>query len=279
MRASGILPITGDLDARRSLKRAAALARFAHATIYLAPPPNLGNDDARMKRWLAATRPNPRVSRRNISATRRRLIGTRNPHGLRNAYVSTTGVYGDRAGDWVSETSALRANSARSKRRVAAESRLRRVRYSRASVLRAPGIYAETRLPVERLRERVPALVANEDVFTNHIHANDFAHAIWLALFRGKPQRTYNIVDDATLKMGEYFDCVADALALPRPPRLTRTELAQRVTPMMLSFMAESRRIRNDRMKHELRARLQYATPKVMLDAMKPEAALQRSPL
>jgi hypothetical protein len=275
LRSARITPVTGDLDSRRSLRRAGALARAAHATIYLAPPPNIGNDDPRMKHWLAA------VARKSaMSATqtrRRRTKRNSSPQRLRNVYVSTTGVYGDRAGDWVDERSRVRAGSARAKRRVAAERRARRSRQFRASILRAPGIYAESRLPIERLRERVPALIANEDVFTNHIHADDLAYALWLSLFRGKPQRTYNIVDDASLKMGEYFDAVAEALALPRPPRLPRGELAQHVTPMMLSFMSESRRIRNDRMTRELRMRLRFATPQTMLATMKPEAALQRT--
>jgi hypothetical protein len=278
LRSLGILPVAGDLDTRHSLARIGALARSAHATIYLAPPPNLGDDDARMKRWLSASSAKPVRKRGKLAVRRTRTDhSARSTHPLRNAYVSTTGVYGDRAGDWVDETSRPRAGSARAKRRIAAERRARKSRVFRASLLRAPGIYAESRLPVERLRERVPALTANEDVFTNHIHADDLAQSIWLALFRGKPQRTYNIVDDASLKMGEYFDQVADALALPHPPRMPRGELAQHVTPMMLSFMSESRRIRNARMKRELRLRLRYPTPSDMLKTMKPEAALQRS--
>jgi nucleoside-diphosphate-sugar epimerase len=274
LRACKILPVAGDLDSRASLARVGALARNAHATIFLAPPPNIGDDDPRVKRWLAAvSKPARSVRTRNKQTSKLRKRARR----LRNAYISTTGVYGDRAGDWVSETSLVRAGSARAKRRIAAERRARKSRRFRASLLRAPGIYAESRLPIERLRERVPALTANEDVFTNHIHADDLAHSIWLALFRSKPQRAYNIVDDASLKMGEYFDQVADSLALPRSPRMPRGELAQHLTPMMLSFMSESRRIRNERMKRELKLRLRYATPNDMLKSMKPAAALQRT--
>jgi nucleoside-diphosphate-sugar epimerase len=272
LRSKGILAVQGDLDRRTSLRRAGALARSAHATLYLAPPPNLGNDDPRMKRWLAASRatmPRQRVARRMNRPLKSRK--------LRNVYVSTTGVYGDRAGDMVTETSSARPNSARAKRRVAAETRVRRSKRFRGAILRAPGIYAAERLPIERLRERVPALVATEDVFTNHIHADDLARSVWLSMFRARPNRVLNIVDDATLKMGEYFDAVADSLALPRPPRMTRGELAQHVTPMMLSFMNESRRIGNARMKRELRIRLQFPTPQSMLATMKTETALQRS--
>jgi nucleoside-diphosphate-sugar epimerase len=279
LRSLGILAVGGDLDRRDTLARGAALARAAQATIYLAPPPNIGNDDQRMKHWLAANSLVGQGKLRGAKALAQRRAACRPTRRrvLRSTYISTTGVYGDRAGDWVSETSALRAGSARARRRVAAEARLRTSRFARMSMLRAPGIYAESRLPIERLRERVPALIAAEDVFTNHIHADDLAYSAWLALFRGRANRAINVVDDASMKMGEYFDAVADALALPRAPRVARSELATHVTPMMLSFMSESRRIRNDRMKRELRLRLRYATPNDMLKTMKPEAALQRT--
>jgi nucleoside-diphosphate-sugar epimerase len=121
-----------------------------------------------------------------------------------------------------------------------------------------PGIYATDRLPVERLQKGTPALIANDDVYTNHIHADDLARLIRLALFRGLPQRVYHAVDDSDIRMGDYFDLVADAFALPRPPRLPRAELQKQVSPMLLSFMSESRRLENQRIKHELGARLLY---------------------
>ncbi len=273
LRARGILAVRGDLDQRTSLRRAGALGRSAHATLYLAPPPNIGSDDPRIKRWLAASSGTVRPLNMGYHSKQK----NRPPRKLRNVYVSTTGVYGDRAGDVVNETTAVRPNSARAKRRVAAETRVRRSKRFRGALLRAPGIYAAERLPIERLRERLPALIASEDVFTNHIHADDLAHVIWLSMFRARANRTLNIVDDASLKMGEYFDAVADSLSLPRAPRVTRGELAQHVTPMMMSFMNESRRIDNARMKRELRIRLQYPTPQSMLTTMKTEAALQRS--
>jgi hypothetical protein len=288
LRSLAIVPIEGDLDHRKTLARAAAIARHAHATLYLAPPPNLGSDDPRMKRWVAACANQSSLRRRQRSRAQKRATpGTsaakyspkmhRLPRRLRSVYVSTTGVYGDRAGEWVDENTRVRAGSARAKRRVAAETRIRRSRQMPMTILRAPGIYAETRLPIERLREKVPALIASEDVYTNHIHADDLAHAAWLSMFRAKPKRVYNIVDDASLRMGEYFDAVAHALGLPKPPRMPRAELAKHVTPMMLSFMSESRRIQNTRMKRELRLRLRYATPNDLLATMKPETALQRA--
>ena len=111
------------------------------------------------------------------------------------------------------------------------------------SILRAPGIYADTRLPLERIRQGTPVLAPDDDVFTNHIHADDLARAAVAALFHGKPNRAYNVTDDAEMKMGGWFDAVADAFHLPRPPRVTWEEAEQRIAPMLLSFMSESRRL------------------------------------
>ena len=269
LRTAGILPIMGDLDQRVSLKRAGAMARAANAVLHLAPPPGEGLDDPRMKRWLAATAFKGTTRGENKSKLR--------PRKLRNVYVSTTGVYGDCAGERINETRRTRPANARAKRRVAAELRLRHAQHQRFTILRVPGIYAAERLPVARLRAGTAALSAADDVFTNHIHADDLARAVWLAAFRGRPNRVFNIVDDAELKMGDFFDQVADATSLPRPLRMPRAELARSVSPMLYSFMSESRRIENTRMKRELRLQLRYATPAHFLRAMKPAAALQRS--
>jgi len=180
----------------------------------------------------------------------------------RLVYISTTGVYGDCAGAWLDETRPLRPASARAVRRVAAENRLRRFGCRsgcRVSVLRAPGIYdADARLPLARLRKGEPVLAPEDDVFTNHIHADDLARLLALALFRGRPNRVYNASDDSQLRMGEYFDLVADAVGLPRPPRLPRADLSERLSALTLSFMSESRRLDNGRIKRELRARLLF---------------------
>jgi len=178
-------------------------------------------------------------------------------------YISTTGVYGDCGGAAVSEVRPCRPQTERARRRVDAETRLRRfgVRNGvKVSVLRAPGIYAGDRLPLARLQRGEPVLCADEDVHTNHIHAEDLARLACLALFRGRAGRVYNAVDDTCMKMGEYFDFAADVFGLPRPPRLPRSELAARLSPMALSFMSESRRLNNERVRRDLRARLKYPT-------------------
>jgi nucleoside-diphosphate-sugar epimerase len=140
------------------------------------------------------------------------------------------------------------------------------------SILRVPGIYAESRLPLERIRAGTPVLVADDDVYTNHIHADDLARAIVAALFRGKPNRSYNVTDDAELKMGSWFDAVADAFRLTRPPRISWEEAENRIAPQLLSFMNESRRLGNRRMKRELRLRLRYPTPQALLTEIAPRA-------
>ena len=129
-----------------------------------------------------------------------------------------------------------------------------------ALVLRVPGIYAADRLPVERLRQQVPALVPADDVITNHIHADDLARIARTALLRGPRQRVINAVDDSQMTLGDYLDQVADRLGLPRPPRHSRAELARTLSEVRMSFMRESRRLDSRRLKRELRVRLQWPT-------------------
>ncbi|MCB1956732.1 MAG: NAD-dependent epimerase/dehydratase family protein [Rhodocyclaceae bacterium] len=237
IRALGAIPVVGDLDDRRSLAR---LAGIADRVLHCAPPPATGQDDPRTRHLVAALR------RRSLA---RALV-----------YIGTSGVYGDCAGEWVAESRPCRPASARARRRVDAERALRGLGRSgsRVSILRAPGIYAAERLSLERLERGDPVLAAGDDVFTNHIHADDLAMLCCLALYRGRPNRTYNASDDSHLRMGDYFDLMADTFGLPRPPRVARSEAASRLSPMTLSFMSESRRLDNRRIKQELRARLRY---------------------
>jgi nucleoside-diphosphate-sugar epimerase len=185
------------------------------------------------------------------------------PDGAQVVYVSTSGVYGDCGGALIDETRTVGPKNARARRRVDAENVLRawaRRAHGNVSILRVPGIYAHDRLPLERLRAGTPALAPDDDVYTNHVHADDLAKMVELALARGRPGRAYHASDDTRMKMGEYFDAVADAFALPRPPRLPRDRLAQTVSPVTLSFMSESRQLNNTRIKRELGVRLRYRT-------------------
>jgi len=234
LRAAGTVPLVVNLDVAHTLTRMRA---FSACWIDLVPPATAGAGDARTRRLRAA-----------CAARVERAV-----------YVSTTGVYGDRQGALLDETARPAPTSERAKRRLAAES-LVRAAPVHASVLRVPGIYASDRLPLERLRAATPALRWEDDVYTNHVHADDLARAAIAALFRGAPARVYNAVDDTQLKMGEFFDRVADRFRLPRPPRLPRVELQAAVSPAQYSFMSESRRLANRRLKRELRLRLAYPT-------------------
>jgi nucleoside-diphosphate-sugar epimerase len=251
LRAHGIVPLAGDLDDHATLRR---LRTAPFAVLHFAPPPSEGRDDPRTQKLVAAL-------------TRARIIPQR------FVYISTSGVYGDCAGAHVTETRARRAQTPRARRRVAAEDRLRAWAGAHGvhlAILRAPGIYAETRLPLDRIKHGTPVLAAEDDVYTNHIHADDLARATVAAMFHGRPNRAYNVTDDAQLKMGGWFDAVADAFHLPRPPRVTWEEAEQRIAPMLLSFMSESRRLDNDRLKRELRVRLHYPTPDALLSGIAP---------
>lgn len=244
-RSRGVQLVQGDLDQPTSLRR---LAGLADAVVHLAPPPGDGLLDTRTRALLAA------LSR-----------GT-SPRSF--VYVSTTGVYGDWAGARIDENAACRAQTARARRRLDAETQLRlwaRQHGVRLSLLRAPGIYAADREghPRERLLAGRPLLVEADDVFTNHIQADDLARACWRALFLGKPLRAVNVVDDSERRMGEHFDLAADRLGLPRAPRLSRAEAAAVLSPMQMSFLSESRRIGNARLKRELRLRLRYPLPEL----------------
>ncbi len=239
-RSGGAIPVNADLDVRHSLTRIAGLADIV---IHLAPPLPGGSQDTRT-RHLLTTLSQGELPKRFI-------------------YISTSGVYGDCAGAVVSETRRLAPRNARAKLRVSAEAQVRAwARRNRvcASILRVPGIYAAERLPLERLRSGAPAVVAEEDSYTNHIHADDLARIIVAALRRGKSNRVYHAVDDGEMKMGDYFDLVADAYGLPRPPRLARDDVQRVVGAGMWSFMAESRRLSNLRLKKELGVRLRYPT-------------------
>jgi nucleoside-diphosphate-sugar epimerase len=236
----GVTQIVGDLDRPSSLRR---LAGLAHAVLHSAPPPDQGNDDPRTRRLIAA------LKRGSLP---RRLV-----------YISTSGVYGDCGGARVFETHRLNAQTARARRRVAGERLLRAFGADsgcRVSILRAPGIYAGDRLPLDRLRRGLPVFVAGEDSYTNHIHADDLADACLAALTRGRAGRIYNACDDSDLAMGDWYDKLADAFGLPRPPRRSRAEVAAAVPAVVLSFMNESRRLDNGRLKRELKLRLRYPT-------------------
>ena len=246
LRLQGIKPLFGNLDAPASLRR---LAGLAHRVLHLAPPPN---DDPR-------GRVDPRTQ-----ALLRALRLRSAPTAL--VYGSTSGVYGDCQGRWVDETRTVAPDTSRAYRRVHAEQLLRWFGRSTGvgvHALRIPGIYAPNReggTPRARLAKGTPVLLADDDVYTNHIHADDLARACLAAMWRGLPQRVTNVSDDTDLKMGDYFDAAADLYGVARPPRISRAAAATELPAMQMSFMSESRRLINDRLKRELKLVLRYPT-------------------
>lgn len=245
LRALGLVPLVGNLDDAATLAR---LGGLAQRVLHLAPPPSQGATD-------------PRTARLTQALARRGALRTL-------VYGSTTGVYGDAQGAVFDETRSVAPATDRARRRVDAEARLRwfgrqmaALKGTRVGILRIPGIYALDRVggdPRERVRRGSPLLRPEDDVHTNHIHADDLARACVLALWRARPGRVVHACDDTDLRMGDYFDWVADHFGLPRAPRLSRVEAAAQLSPMQMSFMGESRRLLNLRLKDELRLRLRH---------------------
>lgn len=247
LRALGIRPLVGNLDDTATLRR---LAGIATRVLHLAPPATDGGTAWWRDRRTTAL----------VRALRLRSV----PYSF--VYGSTSGVYGDCEGAMVSESRGVRPDTPRAHRRVDAERAVRWLGRSagvRASILRIPGIYAPDRqngTPRARLLRGTPVLRREDDVYTNHIHADDLARACVAALFRGKPQRIVHASDDTELRMGDYIDLAADLYGMPRPPRVARGEAERQLPVQLLSFMGESRLLDNTRLKRELRVRLAYPT-------------------
>lgn len=248
IRSQGVKPLYGELDDVGSLRRFAGIAT---RVLHLAPPAALSTES---EGWWLDARTTALMQALRLRSLPRSMV-----------YASTTGVYGDCAGQCVRETRPVAPTTPRAQRRVNAE---RAVRFAgrtgmRASILRIPGIYAPDReagTPKARLMRATPALQSADDVYTNHIHADDLARACLRALWRGQAQRVYHASDDTELKMGDYFDLAADLYALPRPPRISREQARVELPASLLSFMSESRRLSNQRLKKELGFRLHYPT-------------------
>jgi nucleoside-diphosphate-sugar epimerase len=246
LRAAGITPLAGNLDEPATLRR---LAGVATRIVHLAPP---------------ATQHSGAWWRDFRSLALVRALALRTPPRS-VVYASTSGVYGDCGGALVTEARPPAPRTPRAQRRLDAETLMRHFGRSggtRVSLLRVPGIYAPDRAggPRERLVQGAPVLRDEDDVYTNHIHADDLARIALAAMWRGAPQRVYNANDDTQLKVGQYYDIAADLYGLPRPRRVPRMAAQQELSLNALGFMNESRRMSNVRIKRELRIRLAYPT-------------------
>ena len=233
---NGIGVIAGDLDRPGSLTE---LPSRVSTLYYFAPPPSSGDDDPRLDNALDA-----------VPVLPARLV-----------YISTSGVYGDCAGAWIDEAWPLNPRTARGKRRLAAELALgdwgRRTGVP-IVILRVPGIYGPGRLPLERVRRQAAVIDPREAPYTNRIHADDLAAACFAAARLGQPGQAYNISDGHPTTMTDYFWRIADLHGLPRPPAVSLAEAREVLSPAMLSFLEESRRLVNRRMLDELGVKLRY---------------------
>ncbi len=232
----GIVAVVGDLDDADSLKH---LSLHGSWVYYFAPPPEGAEHDPRIARFLAS-----------LDATPAKLV-----------YISTSGVYGDQRGGWVTEQAPPDPQTSRAKARLAAEHALldwnRRTQVP-VVILRVGGIYGPGRLPIERIRRAEPVVRSEEAPYTNRIHADDLARACLAAMERGAPGGIYNVCDGEHGAMTDYFNAVADAHGLPRPPQISLAEARKVLSSGMLSYLNESRRMDNRRMREELGVTLLY---------------------
>lgn len=228
----GVHVLRGDLDDPGSL---AGLPTHGALVYYFAPPPSAGRHDPRMGNFLRAITDAARPARIVL--------------------ISTSGVYGDCQGAWVTEERAPRPDADRAHRRLDAEQQLRAWGEARAVpvvILRVPGIYGPGRLPGKRLRTREPVLREEESPWSNRVHVEDLVRACLAAGERGRSGAVYNISDGHPTTMTDYFNRVADALGLERPPQITLAQARASLSEGMLSYLAESKRIDNRRMRAEL---------------------------
>ena len=238
LRAAGIQPITADLDDPTSLNNFPVKDAVVY---YFAPPPDEGVTDPRLEAFVASMTPS-------------------NPP-QRMVLISTTGVYGDCHGEWVTEDRPPNPQADRARRRLAAETTLQTWNKKSAVpivILRVPGIYGPGCLPEKRLRSGEPVLREEESPYSNRIHADDLARICIAAARRVHPSLLYNVSDGHPTTMTDFFFRVADVLGIPRPPAISLEEARRRLGEGMLSYLAESKRIDNRRMREELGVELMY---------------------
>lgn len=213
------------------------------ALLYCIPPNKNESADKRITKLLE-------FWRRNSSSAPSHII-----------YISTTGVYGDYSGAWTNESSNINPTTTRAILRADAEHQLctfTKKNKTSLTILRSPGIYALERLPLKRLHECKPILNSNEDIYSNHIHADDLAMMCVAALNKENDLSIYNACDDHPIKMGDWFCALAKVMNLTTPQRHNKKNLTQLLSPLELSFISESRRLSNQKIKDELGISLQY---------------------
>lgn len=251
LKDEGIEVVMGDLDAPASMKD---IPLANHVLYYFAPPPPEGLVDSRMEGFLSYL---------NLSSLPERVV-----------LISTTGVYGNCKGEWVTEERPAAPEADRANRRLSAETILSR--WGKANsvpviILRVPGIYGPGKLPEKRLRKGIPVLSEEDSPFSNRIHADDLARACLAAARKGKGGSIYNISDGHPTTMTDYFYEVADHLGIPRPPAISLEEARRELSEGMLSYLAESKRLDNRKMREELGVEPLYPTLESGLPSCKQE--------
>lgn len=238
LQAQGLKTYRGDLDEPSTLH---GLPVSGSLLYYFAPPTPSGVMDLRMQHFIAGL---------NASVAPRHII-----------YISTSGVYGDTKGEWVTEEHPTRPQADRAKRRLDAEQQLSRwceASGTALTTLRVAGIYGPGKLPIKRLQMGTPVLREEECGFTNRIHIEDLVATCTAAARPGKGRAIYNVSDGQPDTLCHYFNSVADALQLPRPAQVTMEEARKQLAPAMISYLSESRRIDNGKLLRELGVTLKY---------------------
>lgn len=240
LQAQGVLCHRGDLDDPSTLSDLSVSDTLLY---YFAPPPPSGETDSRMANFLST------------------IEGDNPPRHI--VYISTSGVYGDRQGEWVDETTPIQPQASRAKRRADAESKLQswcQQRQCKLTILRVAGIYGPHKLPIARLKKGTPVLREEESGYTNRIHVSDLVDICIAAPRQQGKFEIYNVCDGHPGTMTQYFNAVADKLELPRPEAISMAAAKEQLTPAMLSYLTESRRIDNRKLLKFLGRELHYPT-------------------
>lgn len=193
------------------------------------------------------------------------------PHLRWVGYLSTTGVYGDHQGEWVDEDTALTPATKRGLARVAAEAAWQDIPNLPLHIFRLAGIYGPGRGPFAKVRKGTARRIIKEGQVFSRIHVEDIAQALELSIARPEPGAIYNLCDDDPAPPQDVIGHAADLLGVPLPPAV-RFEDAE-MTPMARSFYAESKKVRNDRIKETLGWEPKYPNYRSGLAAMLEDAS------
>jgi len=239
LKQAGVDAYQMDLDRK---KNRPALPLKKSVVLYLAPPPNEGDTDPLIRQFLAAIASN---------ALPEKIV-----------LLSTTAVYGNCQGDWITEAHKANPQTSRGLRRLDAEQAVQK--WSERTgvpmvLLRVGGIYGAGRLPIESIKKGTPILHEADSPFTNRIHQDDLAQVCIAAIERGRVGEVYNISDGQPSTMSRYFKDIAQVFDLPQPPEVSLEEAEKVMSAGMLSYLKESRRIDNGKMLEELGVVLRYA--------------------